>query len=108
MFMEDFMEDFMDNSVNTNATYWTYCGIRIPMSIKCVPSRDNINTRYQDGTSTQCGGFGFTSLSVYEYRVKYGEIRNDGVLHWKTKNKEELQLHPLYKRWLEFYYFGKI
>lgn len=119
---------------NRNTNYWTYCGIRIPMSIRAVPSRDNINTHYQDGLSTQAGGFA-KPLSVWEYRMKYGEIRSDGILHWKTakrlpqrpdietgnvedKNKNKdiddeddegaTALSPLYRRWLEFYYFGKI
>jgi Fe-S cluster assembly iron-binding protein IscA len=72
----------MEKLTNDNNEFWTYCGIKIPIYIKNVPSIDGVNTHYSDGSETEM----FTINKPYtlkEYQNKYSVAISNGELFWK-------------------------
>ena len=73
----------MEKITNNNSEYWTYCGIKIPLNIKSVPSIDGVNTYYSDGSETEMCGFNVKSYTLKEYQDKYSIAKSNGELFWK-------------------------
>ena len=67
---------------NDNNTFWTYCGIKIPINIDAVPSIDGINTHFSNGSETEMWG-NVKAYSLKEYQNKYSTANNNGELWWK-------------------------
>lgn len=63
--------------------YWTYCGIKIPINIKKVPSIDRVNIRYSDGSETELCGIDIKPFTLKEYQHKYSIAGSNGELFWK-------------------------
>jgi hypothetical protein len=71
----------MEQLINNNSDFWTYCGIKIPVKIKYVPSIDDVNLHYSDGSETEmCGNV--KCLTLKQYQQKYS-IESNGELFWK-------------------------
>jgi hypothetical protein len=67
---------------NCNSEFWNYCGIQIPMTINCVPSKDRTNTVYKRGSETEA----YSNLKPYtikEYQDIYSVVGSDNKLYWK-------------------------
>jgi hypothetical protein len=67
---------------NCNSEFWNYCGIKIPMTIDCVPSKDRINRVYKSGSETEA----YTNMKPYtikEYQDIYSVVGSDNQLYWK-------------------------
>ncbi len=73
----------IEKSKNNCSEFWTYCGIKIPIYIKEVPSIDNVNTHYSDGSETEMFGINVKSYTLKEYQNKYSITRSNGELFWK-------------------------
>lgn len=89
----------METSHDINK-YWTYCGIKIPMHIKSVPSIDGGNTRYRDGSETELFGLDMERFTLKEYQDAYSIIGNNGELYWKLT--EDIQEESDYKPFKEY------
>lgn len=73
----------MEKIINDNIEFWTYCGIKIPINIKNVPSIDCVNTHYSDGSETELFGINVKRFTLKEYQNKYSIARSNGELFWK-------------------------
>lgn len=69
--------------INKNSEFWTYCGIKIPINIKNVPSIDGINTHFSDGSETERFGINVKCFTLKEYQNKYSFAKSNGELFWK-------------------------
>ena len=65
----------MEKIINDNSEFWTYCGIKIPINIKNVPSIDGVNIYYSDGTEPDMFGMDDKRLTLKEYQNKSKIIR---------------------------------
>jgi hypothetical protein len=74
----------MEKLTNDNSEFWNYCGIKIPINIKNVPSIDGVNTYYNDGSETQMFGINVKRFTLKEYQNKYSIAKSNGELFWKT------------------------
>lgn len=73
----------MENNLTNNNEFWNYCGIKIPINVKSVPSIDGVNTHYNDGSETELFGINVKPYTLKEYIEKYSIVRTNGELFWK-------------------------
>lgn len=91
--MNNIVKRFEGNKIkeikSKNNDTWIYNDIIIPSHIKSIPSIDNVNIVYKDGSETELCGFGYNDISsvksftIDEYKNLYSELRDDGKLYWK-------------------------